>query len=41
VPLAVRAAGDDDEVRGLLVLGTLVGVVGGVAAAVAAWLGLR
>jgi hypothetical protein len=41
VPLALRAVGDDDEVARVLALGTMVGVVGLVASALAAWLGLR
>ncbi len=41
VPLALRAVGDDDDVSRVLALGTVVGVAGLVAAALAAWLGLR
>ena len=42
VPLVLRAVGqDDDETAWLLALGTMVGIVGVVAAALAAWLGLR
>ncbi len=41
VPLALRAVGDDDETSRVLALGTMVGVVGLVASALAAWLGLR
>ncbi len=41
VPLALRAVGDDDEVSRLLAVGTMVGVVGLVVSALAAWLGLR
>jgi hypothetical protein len=41
VPLALRAVGDDDDVSRLLAVGTMVGVVGLVVSALAAWLGLR
>ncbi len=40
VPLALRAVGDDDEVSRLLAVGAMVGVVGLVVSALAAWLGL-
>ncbi len=40
-PLALRAVGDDDDVSRLLAVGTMVGVVGLVVSALAAWLGLR
>ncbi len=41
VPLALRAVDGDDDVARTLALGTMVGVVGLVVAALAAWLGLR